>query len=325
MVAAVGREPSRKAAVRQAVREALGDLPIEPEIRFPVGRPQLLESLPGAEALFAFRLDEEVLQAGSSLRWVHLGISGVDENLPPSSSREGLVLTNSRGLHGPYMTEYVLGVVLARSKCLFQLRDDQREHRWEPRRHLPSIRTVVGTTMGLVGFGAVGRHLAPRAKALGMRVIGMKRTPVEGPLPEGVDALYGPEGLETVLAESDWLVVLLPLTPETRGIFSRAILGKMKRGAFLINVGRGELLDEKALSQAIAKGRLLGAALDVFREEPLPDSSEFWDDPRVLVTPHLAGNFPGYVEAAASLFGANLARFARNQPLEARVDPRLGY
>lgn len=325
IVAAVGREPSNKAAVRQAVRAALEDLPVEPELRLPVGRAQLLEALPGAQVYFGFRLDEEILAAGQDLEWVHLGISGVDSHLPPEAGRKGLLYTNSRGLHGAYMSEYVMGVVLAHSKCLLHFRDEQKERRWDPSRWLPRIRTVEDTTMGLVGLGAVGRHLAPCAKAMGIEVLGVRRTPEPGPPPPGVDEVFPPSQADEVLRRSDWLVLLLPLTAETRGFMSRARIGKMKRGAFLINVGRGELVDEKALLTALEKGKLSGAALDVFREEPLSPKSGLWGHPEVLITPHIAGNFPGYIEAAADLFGENLSLYARGSSPENQVDTILGY
>lgn len=326
IVAAVGREPSRRASVRQAVREALEGTAFEPELRLPVGRPQLIEALPGAQVLFSFRLDEEMLLAGKSVRWAHLGVSGVDQHLPPAVHRDDLVLTNCRGIHGRPMAEYVLGVILGHAKGLFRARDMQWDHVWEPRDLVPQIRPVQGTTLGIVGLGASGRELAVLANALGMRVLGLKRSlePDAKP-PPGVDSMLGPAALDQLLMESDWTVLLLPLTPETRGLISRARIGKMKKGAFLINAGRGELLDEKALLHALERGRLSGAALDVFREEPLPQTSELWDTPQILVTPHIAGNFPGYVEAAAAQFGENLARYVRDEPLLNKVDVKLGY
>lgn len=324
IVASVGREPARKAAVRQAVRQALVGTPYEAELRLPVGRPQLVESLPGAEVLFAFRLDEEILLTGSDLAWVHLGVSGVDQYLPPAVHRPGLTLTNTRGIHGRHVSEYVLGIILGHARGLFRARDMQWEHDWQPRELVPRIRLVAGTTLGIVGLGASGAELAVHAKALGLKVLGIKRNPGKEP-PPGCDAVYGIDRLDEVLMASDWVVLLLPLTPETRGLISRARIGKMKKGAFLINAGRGELLDEKALLHALERGRISGAALDVFREEPLPDRSELWDNPDILITPHIGGNFPGYIEEAAKGFGTNLARYVRGEKLEHVVDVKLGY
>lgn len=325
VVASVGREPSRRAEVRQAVREALEGTNYRADLRLPVGREGVLEALPGAEVFFGFRLDDPMLEAGSDLTWVHLGVSGVDSILPPLASREGLVVTNSRGLHGAYMTEYVLGVILAQSKALFRGRDHQRERDWAPRELLPRIRSVEGGTLGILGLGSVGRHLAPRAQALGMRVIGTKRTALQGAPPHGVDEVFPTSQTDEVLRAADWLVLLLPLTKETRSYLNRARIGRLKKGAYVINVGRGELVDEKALLTAIRKGKLSGATLDVFREEPLPETSDLWAEPDVLVTPHVAGNFPEYIEQAARMFGENLALYARRAPLRNRVDVELGY
>jgi phosphoglycerate dehydrogenase-like enzyme len=165
----VGRQPSRRAAVRQAVREATEGSGAQVDLRLPVGREALLKALPDASVLFAFRLDEEILEVGTELDWVHLGISGVDQYLPPSVRREGLRLSNTRGIHGRHMTEYILGAILARSNSLFRCRDYQAARRWEPRELLPSLQTVAGTTMGILGLGAVGRELAKASRALGMR------------------------------------------------------------------------------------------------------------------------------------------------------------
>lgn len=325
LIANVGRQPSRRAAVRQAVREAFGKLKRTYELRLPVGRNQLLEVLPGAEVLFAFRLDQEILDRGEDLTWVHLGISGVDGHLPPGARREGLRLTNTRGIHGPHMTEYILGVILAHSNRLFRCRDYQWNRRWEPRELLPSLSSVSGTTLGILGLGSVGLELARKAKALDMQVLATKRTGANGDRYEGVDEVFGPDGLDEVLRRSDWLVLLLPLTAETRGFLNRARIGRIKKGAYLVNVGRGELVDERALLGALETKRLAGAALDVFRQEPLPPDSPFWEHPGVLVTPHIAGNFPGYVEEAARVFGRNLALYLRGQELENLVDIELGY
>jgi phosphoglycerate dehydrogenase-like enzyme len=326
LLANVGRKPSRIAEIRQAVRKAYQGLEeVNHELRLPTDRQQLLEFLPGTEVLFTFGLDDEILEAGQDLKWIHLGVSGVDRHLVPGVHRPGLQLTNSRGMHTTAMSEFVLAAMFAQGNALLNFRDCQRTRCWEPRKHLPSFRTLAGTTLGILGLGAVGQTLAVKAEALGMRVVGFKRNPGKAVDYPGVSQVFGPEDIDEVLAQSDWLVLLMPLTQETRGLLSRARIGKIKKGAYLISVGRGEVVDEKALRKALRSGRLSGATLDVFRTEPLPPESEFWYLPNVFVTPHVSGNFPGYIEKASRVFGKNLARYLRHQELTNQVDLELGY
>lgn len=325
ITASVGREPSRRAALHQAVRDAFEGIPRQFDLRLPVGRSQLLEMLPGSDVLFSFRLDDEILEAGCDLRWIQLGVSGVDQNLPSGIESRKILLTNTRQIHGRHMTEYVLGVILAHSNALFRCRDSQRARSWASRSLLPTISSVQGSTMGILGLGSVGKTLAQAASGLGMRVLASRRHPAKDEKIEGVEEVFGPDGIDSILERADWLVLLLPLTEETKGILNRARISRMKKGSYLINVGRGGLVDEKALYNALVSKRLGGAALDVFRTEPLPESSDFWDLPNVLVTPHIAGNFPQYLEAAAERFQANLRRYLCGEELEDRVQVNLGY
>ncbi|HOQ62272.1 MAG TPA: NAD(P)-dependent oxidoreductase, partial [Vicinamibacterales bacterium] len=176
----------------------------------------------------------------------------------------------------------------------------------------------------IVGLGAIGRALARAAAALGMTVVGTRKTAAGAP-PEGVTDAFGPEGLPTVLACADFVVLAAPLTDETRGMIDAPQLRLMRPSAWLINVARGKLVNETALVDALRRGGIAGAALDVFDREPLDASSPLWSLPNVLVTPHVGGFRSGYWEAAVDLFAENLGRFAKNERLRNTVDKAAGY
>jgi phosphoglycerate dehydrogenase-like enzyme len=216
------------------------------------------------------------------------------------------------------MAEFGLSLVLALLKQLPLFVAAQREHRW--RRALPA--RAAGRTLGILGLGAIGEALAVRAAALGMRVIGTQRAPKAHP---AVARIEPPENTDLVLAESDVVVLLLPLTEETRGLLSRERFGRLKPGALLVNLARGGIVDEDALVEALRSGRLGGAAFDVFAEEPLPASSPLWDAPNLWITPHMAGGFPEILDETARLFAENVARLERGESVRNAIDPARGY
>lgn len=176
--------------------------------------------------------------------------------------------------------------------------------------------------MGILGLGTIGVQVARRAVAFGMRVLGTKRSPA--PIP-GVERTWPPERTDAVLREAHVLVVALPLTPATQGVVGARELDLLPEGAFVVNIGRGGLVDETALVSALQAGRLGGAGLDVFAEEPLPPHSPLWTAPHLMITPHIAGDFPGYMDRIIPLFCENLRRYLGGQSLNHVVDPALGY
>jgi phosphoglycerate dehydrogenase-like enzyme len=216
------------------------------------------------------------------------------------------------------MAEFGLALVLALLKQLPFFLAAQREHAW--RRTLP--REARGRTLGILGLGAIGEALAVRAAALGMRVIGTQRAPKPHP---AVECVEPPERTDLVLAESDVVVLLLPLTAETRGLLSRERLARMKPGALLVNLARGGIVDEDALVEALREGRLAGAAFDVFATEPLPAESPLWDAPNLWITPHMAGGFPEILDETTRLFAENVARLERGEPVRNAIDRERGY
>jgi phosphoglycerate dehydrogenase-like enzyme len=215
--------------------------------------------------------------------------------------------------------EYVLGLILALAKDFPRIWEHQQHHEWRPHQS----GTITGRTALVWGTGPIGRAIARLLRAVGMRVCGAGRTARSDDPDFGT--VHGADTLRPALAEADYVVLAAPLTPDTRGMVDAPVLAAMKPGARLINVGRGALVDEKALVDHLAAGRLAGAALDVFDQEPLPAESPLWDMPGVIVSPHMAGETMGEREALIELFLDNLTRRAEGLPLRNVVDKRRGY
>lgn len=278
----------------------------------------LREHLGDADVLLTFRFPTEQLRHARQLRWIQLTSAGVEQLMEAPERPRDVVVTNARGIHGEVMAEYTAAVMLALRWGLPGLVRDQQARRWRADR----VRPLAGATVGVVGLGAIGAAIARRSAALGMRVVGVKRTPVEVP---GVARVYGPDGLRAMLPECDVVVLVVPTTGETRRMIGAPELAAMKPSAFLVNVARGSVVDEHALVAALEARRIAGAALDVFDEEPLPASSPFWAMENVLVTPHISGFFADYAERVVEVFLDNLARWRGGEPLRNVVDPARGY
>ncbi len=290
-----------------------------PEVEVRVaGREEVDAHLPWAEVLLAWAVPDGWVERAGRLRWVHVTSAGVDHLWGGALWRSDVLLTNSRGVHATPMAEHVLGWLLAFARNLHVHLEHQRQRRWQ--REVGG--QLAGSTVGIVGLGAVGQEVARLCKALGARVLGTRRRP--GPVPH-VDRVLGPEGLQEVLENSDYVVLTLPLVPATRGLLGRQELRRMKPHAVLVNVGRGGLVDEEALVEALREGRLRGAALDTFATEPLPPDSPLWTLPNVLLSPHVAGDFHGYRDRVVGLFCDNLRRYLAGEPLRNVVDREAGY
>jgi phosphoglycerate dehydrogenase-like enzyme len=245
----------------------------------------------------------------------------------PELIESDVVLTNSTEVHGPVVAEHVIALIFALAKKIPQAALLQRqkvwgqEAMWSDGYHLKEI---AGATLGLIGIGSIGRRVARMASALGMRVIAV-REHVEKERPEGVDAVFSPSQLGELLAQSDYVSVAAPLLPATTRLIDAARLAMMKPGAFLINVGRGPLVDEAALTDALRSRRIAGAALDVFEHEPLPEDSPLWELENLLITPHTAGLAEKLWDRHYALFSENLRRYLLHQPLQYVVDKHKGY
>ena len=266
---------------------------------------------------------EPLLKAAPRLRWVHASASGVDGFLYPAFRDGHVVLTGEKGLVGGHLADHGFGLLLGltrRIAAAVRLGPAGWEHREELRR---AELELEGLTMGIHGFGGTGRAMARRAAAFGMRCRAVDQHPV-APSPE-VAEVAGPEGLDDLLAGSDVVAICSPLTAETRGMFDDRAFATMKRGAVLVNVTRGEIVDGDALVRALESGQLGGAALDVVPDEPLPPDHPLWGFDNVVMTPHTAGASQHRAPRNIARFCENLRRLREGRELEGVVDKQLGY
>ncbi|MCP1675560.1 phosphoglycerate dehydrogenase-like enzyme [Natronocella acetinitrilica] len=257
----------------------------------------------------------KVIDRMPALEWVQSTFAGVDALLDPALRRD-YRLTGVKGVFGPLMSEYVLGQIIAVERDFRRMDRAQAAARWEP---FP-YSGLRGRTMGIAGLGSIGRDIAATARHFGMRVLGYKRSPGEV---EGVDAVYAGADFAEFAAAVDYLVLVMPATAETEHVINATTLSAMKPSAWLINVGRGALVNEAALAEALEQRRIGGAILDVFEEEPLPGSSSLWKLSNVVITPHVAAeSFP---EDIAGIFADNWQRFQGGKPLLYEIDFERGY
>lgn len=283
----------------------------------------LADALRGADILFVYdflsKAVPDAWQAADRLRWLHIASAGVDPVMFPALRESDVVLTNSRGVFDDSIAEYVLAVVLAFGKDLARSIRLQEERTWL---HRESER-IAGSSALVVGTGPIGRAIARLLRAAGLRVSGVGRTAREGDPDFGT--VHASAELTRHLPDADFVVAVAPLTEQTKGMFDAAAFAAMKRGARLINVGRGELVVTSDLVEALRAGQLAGAALDVFETEPLPQGSPLWTMENVLVSPHMSGDFVGWRNALVEVFADNFTRWREGRPLRNVVDKRLGY
>jgi D-2-hydroxyacid dehydrogenase (NADP+) len=283
--------------------------------------------LSDAEIAFTFALRPEHLQSATKLRWIHSPSAAIHQFLFPEFVNSNVILTNARDVHGPVVAEHVIALIFALAKKIPQAVRFQRQHIWGQEitwRAGQRPHEVAGATIGLVGLGSIGRAVANHASALGVNVIATREHP-ENPKPESVHEVLPTSQLDELLARADYVVLAVPVTLATQNMIGRHQIARMKPDACLINVGRGSLIDEVALTEALRERKIGGAALDVFEQEPLPSDSPLWDLENLLITPHTAGMTEKLWERHYALFSENLRRYLNAQPLFALVNKQSGY
>ena len=289
---------------------------------------QIEREITKATIFLGGRLSPEQLERAALLRWINVPWAGVNAlmSLPGIERRSDIVITNSSGVMADSVADQAMAYLLMLNRNLAnQVRWQMRKewNRYTSVEH-PDRRILRNRTLGIVGYGAIGRALAERARAFGMKIVAVKRDVGGDVFPE-LDTLYNARDLPLLLAESDFVVITLPLTSRTEGMIGRGELAYMKPTACLVNVARGKVVVQSALIQALQGQTIAGAALDVFEEEPLPEDSVFWEMENVILTPHSSGGFVGFGDAVTDLFLKQIDRFVRNLPLENRVDTERGY
>jgi phosphoglycerate dehydrogenase-like enzyme len=282
--------------------------------------------LPDADLAFTAVIPPGLVASLSRLRWVQSPAAGVGGLMSPELVASPVVITSARGVRARAIAEHVLGVTIALARQLHTAIRRQAAHQWALDEIESSrlVRTLRGHRMTVVGLGAIGEEVARAAAGFGMRVSAVRRQ-VDRPCPSHVEEVVAPDRLFELLGRSDVVVLSAPLTSETRRLIGREALGRVRRGALLVNVGRGKLLDDDAVIDALRSGQLGGAALDVFTHEPLDPASPYWDLPNVIVTPHVSGAMEDYWTPLIALFAENLRRFERGAPLLNVVDKVFGY
>jgi phosphoglycerate dehydrogenase-like enzyme len=305
------------------------------------------EELPDAEVLIGWSLRGEQFLSAKKLKWIHSTAAAVHALISPELAASDVVVTNARSVHAPVVAEHAVALMFALAKRLPSAMRHQQASEWAQTdiwHEQPHPRELAGSTLGMIGYGAIGREVASHALALGMKVMAVRRKLRAGedaPHTAGEDAsattaggntcatknvvVFAASQLDQALSQSDFVVLATPLTPATTGMIGAEQFRAMKNDAYLINVGRGALIDEAALLKVLEEGEIGGAALDVFVQEPLPPDSPLWTAPNLLITPHSAGFTERMWERHYELFSENLRRYRRGEELLGRVDPSAGY
>jgi phosphoglycerate dehydrogenase-like enzyme len=288
-----------------------------------------IDAIHGAEIYFGTGLPREILLAGlalpGTLRWIHSGAAGVRSLLHDELLQSDIILTNSAGIHAEPMAETVIAMMLHFARGLDYAVRAQLQQSWNAdiyERADSGVVEINGATVGIVGYGGIGRAVARRARALGMDVLAVRR---HAGTDDVARILSGDAALRTLLEDSDFVVLSVPSTALTRGLIGAEQLGWMKKSAVIINVARGEVLDENALHDALSAHQLRGAGLDVFSTEPLPADSPLWSLPNVLITPHVSATTTRYWEREGELILDNVKRYLAGDRLRNVVDVREGY
>lgn len=289
---------------------------------------EVMAAIVDAEAYFGFGLPGVLFREARKLRWAHSAAAGVGSALSPEMVASDVILTNSAGIHAIPIAEYVVAGVLHFLRGFDIALDQQRRREWNkapfvaddsPLREMESVRALI------VGAGGLGSETAKRLAALGARCVGVRRRPELG-VPEGFARVVAPSAIDAELVDANVVVLAAPLTAETRGILTAERLRSLPRGSIVVNVARGALVDEEALRDELATGRLRGAVLDVFAREPLGTESPLWGMRSVLATPHVSPVSPGrFWPRQLDLFVDNWRRYVGGEPLRNVVDKRAGY
>jgi phosphoglycerate dehydrogenase-like enzyme len=293
---------------------------------------------PGCDVLLTFRVPNDIVNRARGLQWIQLLSAGADHVLGGPLKGSAIPITTASGIHATPIAEYTIASMLAYTHRIHLAIRAQIRREWmRSGAFMASVDDIRGQTLGIIGYGSIGRETARLAAAFGMTVLALKRNPAErvdpGWSPTGLGdpdgtipaRFFGPDDREAILRECDSISVTLPLTDYTRKFIGEREFAAMKPSAYLVNIGRGEVIDERAMAAALTAGKIGGAGLDVFEHEPLEASSPLWDMENVILTPHISGANRGYMDKACQLFAENLKRFAANRPLLNRVDPKLGY
>mgnify|MGYP005839400137 CR=1 FL=1 len=309
------------------LEKAIPDLQAKyPDIAFVhcADRAQTGEMIADADVYVGW-LNRDIFMAAKKLKWIQSPSSGINYYLAiPELVESDVLLTSARGTHGACLAESVFGMIFAFTRGVRTAILNQPQHVWVAREIRPKLLELTDMTLGIVGFGMVGRSIAKRAAAFDMRIIAVDLLP--GDKPDYVAELWGLDHLHELMRQSDFVVITVPYTPQTDGMIGANEIAQMKPTAMLVGISRGHIIDEAALAAALKSGKLWAAALDVFAQEPLPPDSELWDIENLLIMPHVAGGTQYEGKYILEIFYENLDRFLRHDlPLRNQIDKRRGF
>ena len=287
---------------------------------------KLKDEIPELDILVTFGISEKLFsQSNTKLKWIHFGSAGVEKSLTPTLLKSKTIITNASGVHANPVSEFALGMMIYLSKKFNgceKFKKDKEWTQWELARQTIQLK---GKTVGIIGFGSIGKAIAKKCKAFDMNVIATRRLQKKMESKKTVDELIPISELDYLLKNSDYVVITCPLTPLTKGLIRKSQIKKMKSTAFLINIARGAIIDETALIQALENKSIAGVALDVFENEPLPKSSQLFTFDNAFLSPHISGNFPEYQKDVVLQFADNLNRYVDGKALKNRVCKKRLY
>ncbi|MGH7933724.1 MAG: D-2-hydroxyacid dehydrogenase [Candidatus Binataceae bacterium] len=334
IVSTVGLTPEH----RKIIQDAAGDAELDDRECRSQAEITALAGNGGCDVLFSFRAPDDLMKNSPQLKWIQLLSAGADHLLRGQvAERTDVAVTTASGIHSVAIAEYTIGSMLAFAHGFHITSRSQFRREWKRDNFMRTLESTRGKTLGVIGYGSIGRETARIAQALGMDVFALKRDPAAhadpGWNPPGVGdsegiipkRFYGPGECAAILRESDYITVTLPLTATTRKFIGRREIAAMRPHAYIVNIGRGEVIDQDELIEALKGKRIGGAGLDVFEREPLESESALWDIETAILTPHMSGAHRDYNTNACHLFADNLRRFRAGQPLYNLVDRGLGY
>lgn len=293
------------------------------EIVFAKTEPELISKTDDADVFLTWGMYRpvEFCRKAKSLKWLHVLTAGLDGVMVPEITALDLRISSTKGIHGNPIGNHVLAYILSFLRCFPHFMEQQRNKIWKKKlENKPG--EIDGKTVGILGYGRIGQVIAQQCRTLGLRVIAVDKIANPGNDPVRI---YPPEELHSMLQEADFVVASMPLTEETRGIMGKKEFEAMKPSAIFINVGRGPLVDEKALIFALQQNVIAGAGLDVFEKEPLSEQNPLWEMPNVIITPHCSADSSEYMNRAIAVFCENAKRFLADEPLLYEADKALGY
>jgi len=287
------------------------------------GKEDLDNMFAQADVIFSFglMLPKDLLSRAPNLKWVQLMSAGADRLRDTEIWQSKVTITGVSGIHATPIGEFVLGFMLMFAKGMQQCFRMKQNREWQ--RYTPYL--LRNKTVGIVGLGHIGKEVARLSKSFGMTVIATKRSATKAGKTKNVDLLLPQAQMKEMLHKSDYVVLSLPLTPETHYMIGETELRSMKESAYIINVGRGELIDEEVLVRILDEGKIAGAALDVVTTEPLPKDSRLWDMGNIILSPHVSGNMEDYIDKATLLFCDNIHRYLKGKKLRNVIDRKKGY